>query len=174
MCTFFIGRVKRDRIGRGLILYPCKYQGQNEQCGKRRCDQAADNSPAERRRLISAFPKTRSHRDHTHYHGHAGHQDRTHTNGCRFPRGVQRIAGSHTNIFGVGYQQHRVGYRYPYGHDHTHIGFRLRVDPVIINKASEPSSTAGTVHKVTNDTLKDWKFAASMRKITTIATSRPV
>ncbi|MNI53868.1 hypothetical protein D3C73_1087250 [compost metagenome] len=50
---------------------------------------------------------------------------------------------------------------------------RFRVEPVSVKSNKEPKITAGTVAKITRGTLNDWKLAASIKNITTIATNSP-
>ncbi|MNG09448.1 hypothetical protein D3C84_928670 [compost metagenome] len=51
---------------------------------------------------------------------------------------------------------------------------KLSVEPVIVSINKAPKTTAGTVVKITRETLNDWKLAASIKKITNTATNNPV
>ncbi|MNE20293.1 hypothetical protein D3C80_1134040 [compost metagenome] len=47
------------------------------------------------------------------------------------------------------------------------------VEPVAFSKSNAPNTTKGTVVNTTKDTLKDWKLAVSIRKITMMAINKP-
>ena len=51
--------------------------------------------------------------------------------------------------------------------------WRLSVEPQSKRSVSEPTRTAGAVVSTASDSLNDWKFAASMRKMTTRAMRSP-
>src|ERR1700722_11393796 len=126
MFAFFVGRIKGWRLCAGLFLDTRKKQRQHKQRGKRTRYQTSDHRPAQRRRLISGFSKSGRHRDHTHYHRHAGHQDRPQPRTRSLPGGLDRIPAQHPQLFGISDQQHRVGDRHPHRHDHTHIRLQVK------------------------------------------------
>ena len=50
---------------------------------------------------------------------------------------------------------------------------KFNVEFVSLNITKAPKTTAGIVVRMTIDTLKDWKFADNIKKITTMATKSP-
>ncbi len=86
----------------------------------------------------------------------------------------QRRPAAPARLLGEGHEQDRVrdgdADRHDRAHERLHVQRRPRQRPA---SATTPASTAGTVDTTTNASRSDWKLAASSRKITTTATTRP-
>ena len=110
---------------------------QHEQRRERRGDQAADDGPAQRGRLLAALAQAQGHRHHAGDHGAAGHQDRPEPAPAPPRRAaVGRAAPSPAVPLGEGDQQDGVGDRHADGHDRPHE--RLDVQ----RRAGQPAARA--------------------------------
>ncbi len=125
--------IERGRLAAGPALHQREDGRQHGQRRDGRGDQAADDRPAQRGRLLAALAQAQGHRHHAGGHGAAGHEDRPQPAQRAFDGGRVRSGPLLAAMpLGEGDQQDRVGHRHADGHDRAHE--RLEVD----RRAGEP------------------------------------
>ena len=112
-------------------------------------------------------------RNHAGDHRGTRHQDRPQPAARRLDRRVERRRAVARRVLGERHEQDRVRHRDADRHDRAHERLHVQRRAGHEQHQHDAADTAGTVDTTTSASRSDWKFAASSRKITTTASSRP-